>query len=138
MASYNVNNRNKKEKEEKKFSFFLILPVIAVLAIIPLITFYYKYDTKLDQFEWYSGPVKQTDFFLYYKSVALILVSVYMVFAVIYMVLGEERKFAWDKKLIPLLIYAIISFISAIASKYSYFSFNGIYEQFEPVWVLIW
>lgn len=137
MASYNVNNRNKKEKEEKKFSFFLILPVIAVLAIIPLITFYYKYDTKLDQFEWYSGRVEQTDFFLHYKSVALILVSIYMVFAVIYMVFGEERKFAWDKKLIPLLVYAIISFISAIASKYSYFSFNGIYEQFEPVWVLI-
>ncbi len=136
MASYNVNNRNKKE-EKKKISFFLIFPAIAVLAIIPLITYYYSYETKLDQFEWYTGPVKQTDFFLRYKTVALIIISIYMVFAVIYMVFGEERKFAWDKKLIPLLVYAVISFISAIASKYSYFSFNGIYEQFEPVWVLI-
>lgn len=137
MASYNISNRNRKDKEEKPFSFFLLFPVIAVLAIIPLITFYYEYETKLDQFEWYTGNAKTADFFLRYKTVALIIISIYMVFAVIYMVLGEERKFAWDKKLIPLLAYAVISFISAIASKYSYFSFNGIYEQFEPVWILI-
>lgn len=136
MAGYNVSNRNKKE-EEKKFSFFLVLPVIAVLAIIPLITYYYEYDTKLEQFEWYTMKATAVDFFLHYKTVALIIVSVYMVFAVVYMVLGEERKFAWDNKLIPLLVYAVISFISAIASKYSSFSFNGIFEQFEPVWVLI-
>ncbi len=136
MAGYNVSNRNKKE-EEKKFSFFLVLPAIAVLAIIPLITYYYEYNTNLEQFEWYIGKATVVDFFLHYKTVALIIVSIYMVFAVVYMVLGEERKFAWDNKLIPLLVYAVISFISAIASKYPSFSFNGIYEQFEPVWILI-
>lgn len=137
MAGYDKHKKNDDKSIKKEFSFFLLLPIIAVLAIIPLITFRYKYDTHLDDFDWYSATDTMYDFFLYYKMVALILASICMIFGIIYMVLGEERKFVWDKKLIPIAVYAAISLISALVSKNSYFSFHGIYEQFEPVWVLI-
>lgn len=137
MAGYDKDKKNKNNPSEKEYSFFLILPIIAVLAVIPLITRYYQYNTHLGDFEWIGVEETQSDFFLHYKTVCLILVAVFMVLAIVYMVLGEERKFVWDKKLIPLAVYAGISLISAIASKNSYFSFNGIHEQFEPVWVLI-
>lgn len=134
MAGYNKNNKNPSEKE---FSFFLVFPIIAVLAIIPLIMRHYSYNTGLKQYEWYSGPESTSDFFLYFKSVAIIIVAVFMIFCVIYMVFGEERRFAWDKKLIPLAVYAALSFISAFTSVNPHYSFSGIYEQFEPVWVLL-
>lgn len=137
MAGYDKDKKNKNNPSEKEYSFFLILPIIAVLAVIPLITRYYQYNTHLGDFEWIGVEETKSDFFLHYKTVCLILVAVFMVLAIVYMVLGEERKFVWDKKLIPLAVYAGISLISAIASKNSYFSFNGIHEQFEPVWVLI-
>lgn len=137
MSSYDKGKKGKNNSSENEYSFFLILPIIAVLAIIPLITRYYEYNTHLGDFEWIGVKERTSDFFLHYKTVALILVSVFMVFSIVYMVLGEERKFVWDKKLIPLAVYAAISFISAIASTNTYFSFNGIHEQFEPVWVLI-
>lgn len=137
MAGYNKDKKSKNNPSENKYSFFLIFPIIAVLSIIPLITRYYQYNTHLSEFEWIGVEETKSDFFLHYKTVCLILISIFMVLAIVYMVLGEERKFIWDKKLIPLAIYAVISFISAIASKNSYFSFNGIHEQFEPVWVLM-
>lgn len=137
MAGYNIGNKSKNDPSENEYSFFLILPVIAVLAVIPLITRYYQYNTHLSDFEWIGVEDTKSDFFLHYKTVCLILVSIFMICAIVYMILGEERKFVWDKKLIPLAVYAVISFISAITSQNSYFSFNGIHEQFEPVWVLM-
>lgn len=137
MAGYDKSKKGKDNTSENEYSFFLILPIIAVLAIIPLITRYYQYNTHLGDFEWIGVEETKGDFFLHYKTVGLILVSIFMILAIVYMILGEERKFVWDKKLIPLAVYAAISFISAIVSQNSYFSFNGIYEQFEPVWVLI-
>jgi len=137
MAVYSTTKDDKNGQDKEKFSFFLILPIIAVLAVIPLITRYYEYNTHFEDYDYIGVEETVSDFFLHYKTVALICVSIFMVLAVIYMVLGEERKFVWDKKLIPLAIYAGISFISALASINHYFSFNGIYEQFEPVWVLI-
>ena len=136
MAVYTNLNKNLK-KNEKKVSISIILPIIAVLAVIPLITYKYEYYTHLETFDWYRGNPQAADFFLHYKTIALIIVSIYMVLAIIYMVWGEERKFVWDKKFIPLAVYAVITLVSAIASKNSYFSFNGIYEQFEPVWILM-
>lgn len=137
MTGYNKSKNNKNDPSENDYSIFLIFPIIAVLSIIPLITRYYEYNTHFSEFEWIGVEETKSDFFLHYKMVCLIVVSIFMVLAVVYMILGEERKFVWDKKFIPLAVYAVISLISAIASKYSYFSFNGIHEQFEPVWVLI-
>lgn len=138
MAKTNKNQRTTTVVSEKKeYSFIHLLPIIAVLAVIPLITCRYEYKTNLTVFDWYIGRDTTSDFFLYYKSVGIIIASICMILWLVYMLLSEERKFIWDKKFIPLLIYAFITFLSACFSKNSYFSFHGIYEQFESVWVLI-
>lgn len=130
-------NRNQKKQPEKKYPLGLLLPIIAILAVIPLITFYYSYSTNLDQFEWYSSYAEAVDFFLYYKMIWIIIACVVMLFCMVYLFFAEEQKIIWIKNLIPMAVYCGISFISAIASKHSYFSFHGIYEQFESVWILI-
>lgn len=134
--SYSKNKRQSRQSE-KKYPLGLLLPIIALLAVIPLITFMYNYDTLLDRFEWYTSYANVNDFFLYYKMVWVIIACVYMIFCLVYLFFAEEQNPIWIKKLIPLAVYCGISIISAIASKYSYFSVHGIYEQFEPVWMLI-
>ena len=75
MAVYTNLNKNLK-KNEKKVSISIILPIIAVLAVIPLITYKYEYYTHLETFDWYRGRPQAADFFLHYKTIALIIVSI--------------------------------------------------------------
>lgn len=130
-------NKNRQKQPEKKYPLGLLLPIIAILAVIPLITFMHTYNTNLSQFEWYSSWTDTVDFFLYYKMVWAIIACVFMIFCMVYLFFAEEQKPIWIKNLIPMAVYCVISLISAIASRHSYFSFHGIYEQFEPVWILI-
>ena len=141
MAMY-YNDKNKKKpqqnnKTEKNYPLGLLLPVIAVLAVIPLVTFMHEYKTNLTQFDWYTSWEKAFDFFLYNKMVCFIIACCCMIFCLIYIIFADEQKAVWIKNLIPLAVYCVLTLISAIASKYSYFSFHGIHEQFEPVWALM-
>lgn len=134
--AYNKNKR-KQTPSRESYPLGLLLPVIALLAIIPLITFMHNYHTHLEQFEWYTSLTETVDFFLYYKMVWVIVACVYIIFCLAYLFFIEEKNLIWSKQLIPICVYCAISLISAIASKYSYFSFHGIFEQFEPVWILL-
>lgn len=134
--SYNKNKRKQPQKEEK-FPLGLLLPIIAFLAIIPLITMMHNYNNNLGQFEWFTTYTDVTDFFLYFKMVWIIITCGYLVFCLIYLFFAVEKNPIWIKQLIPIAVYCGLSLLSAIASKYSYFSFHGIFEQFESVWVLL-
>ena len=141
MAMYYNDNNKKKPKQssntEKKYPIGLLLPVIAILAVIPLVTFLHQYNTNLTQFDWYTSVSDGIDFFLYNKMICFIIACCCMIFCLIYMIVAEEQKAVWIKNLIPLAIYCVLTFISALASKYKYFSLHGIHEQFYPVWALM-
>lgn len=122
---------------EKKYPIAYLLPLIAILAIIPAIVYCYTYDTGLLQYDWYQGPGEALDFFLHTKMVWLLIVLAVMLFVLIYMIFSEEITPLWDKKLIPLFIYCGLTFLSALFSINRGYSFSGIYEQFESVWVLL-
>lgn len=134
--SYNKNKRKQPQKEQK-YPLGLLLPIIAFLAIIPLITMMHQYNTNLGQFEWYTTYTDFTDFFLYFKMVWIIIACVYVLFCMAYLFFSAEKDPIWIKSLIPMAVYCGLALLSAIASKYSSFSFSGIFEQFESVWVLV-
>lgn len=142
MANYDKKKaqRERIKQKEKKHSgqtLLMLAPLIVILAFIPLITFYYKYDTNLGDFDWFTAPDKIVDFFLYYKMVFILIASAAIVLILLYLFFIKGDALPWSKKLIPLAIYAGLAFLSALLSKYSWFSFHGIYEQFEPVWILL-
>lgn len=142
MANYDKKKAQRermKQKEQKQRgkTYLLLSPLIAVLAFIPLITFYYKYDTRMGDFDWFIATDTMVDFFLYYKMVFILIAGAAMVLLLLYLFFVEGNNLPWSKKLIPLAVYAGLSFLSALLSEHSWFSFHGIYEQFEPVWILL-
>ena len=142
MANYDTK-KSKRDRQKKleadrrdKQPLLVLAPLIAILAFIPLITYYYKYNTHLEEFN-FPAPETMIDFFLYYKMVFVLIACGCMLLILLYLCFIEEQKVLWWKNLIPLAVYAGISLLSALLSENSYFSFHGIYDQFESVWVLI-
>ncbi|MDD7402625.1 MAG: O-antigen ligase family protein [Butyribacter sp.] len=126
-----------KKTQEQKYPFFYLLPIIMIIAVIPAIVYMYAYDTGLGQFDWYQGPIQTLDFFLHSKMVWLIITFILILFLLLFMIFSAEINPIWTKNLIPLAVYCALTLISAFCSINKSYSFSGIYEQFEPVWILL-
>ena len=132
-----MSNAAKKQKTGStgRFNGFVI-PLIVILAVIPLIIHLKLYETHLDD-QAYFLEEKYPDIFLDYKSLYFIIACTVMLVLTIAQAVIKKDKLKFAKVFIPLAAYALISFLSAICSEYGAFSFTGIYEQFESVWVLL-
>jgi oligosaccharide repeat unit polymerase len=124
-------NKTQKYKEEKNL---FLIPLIIVIAIIPLIVRVHFFNTNLSQYPWASRIESSVDLFLYYKSVFLILTSFVMLLILIFRKVHSKKVLLM---FIPLGIYLLLALISSVFSKYSYFSFNGMLDHFETIWVIL-
>ncbi|MDK2808265.1 MAG: hypothetical protein PWP24_1000 [Clostridiales bacterium] len=135
-----------KSNQQKKNK--LLLPIIA-MAFVPLVMYYHLFDTKMDSYPWFGGAM-QIDVFLYFKMVLIILLSVCMLLMIIGFAYKRMSSKATEKKKkilferfyeykawIPIWLYAVLSLLSTIFSKYTYWGYHGISQQMEPVWVLL-
>lgn len=115
----------------------LMLPIIFVVAILPLITRRYEYKIGLSTYNWFSTDEYFVDFFLYYKQQFFIITCVIMLVLLLFYLIRYKLIADFNSNLIPLMIYAVFALLSTIFSKYRYFGFTGIFEQFESVFVLL-
>ncbi len=123
-------------KEKKRV--FELLPIILALGFIPLLVHMHTYDCKLSQFDWFpNGQEYQSDFFLYFKMVAIIIVGIVMVVMLLYKYSTDKRNFKWNNVWYSLIAYAFLALLSALFSQYRYFAFHGSYEVFETIWVVL-
>lgn len=139
-------NKDQKEKiksdpvvdsKENSKNYFLI-PVFIILCIIPLIVKYAIYDTHMTQFSWFAqNAEKLADLFLIYKERAFVAISAIMALAVIIKSIVSRKTIRLIPVFIPLAGYALLALLSAVFSKYAYFSFLGGFSLFEPVTVLL-
>jgi hypothetical protein len=138
--SDNSNNKvkveNKPAVEDTKPNYCLYL-LFAVLCIIPFIVRITTYNTHLSQYPWFSNSGYQYDFFLFYKQWAFIIVAAFMAIIIIFKLYISRKSIKFSAIFIPLGLYAILALLSAIFSKYPYFSFHGSFELFESVFVLM-
>lgn len=125
------------KKEEGYFPIGLLFPLIFIMSVLPLITYLMSYESHLDKFDWFTGYITMDDFYLYAKMIWFLIACGMIIFCLIYLFFSLEQKAAWCKNLLPLAIYSGLAFLSACFSKYAYFSFHGIYEQLESIWVLL-
>ncbi len=124
---------------KKKPALYLI-PIILAMTVIPLIVRLYSFNSGLGQFSWYpetSMVEDKQDFFLYYKSVAITVLAVIMCAILVWRYIKKKKAFKWGYELAPVLAYAVLTFFSSVFSQYRYFSFHGVAEMFESVWVLL-
>lgn len=105
-----------------------------MMGFVPLIVHMHTYDCKLTQFDWFpNGAEMQSDFFLYYKKVAITVLAIVMVALLAWRYLADKRAVQWNNIFFCILGYGILVLLSALFSPYRYFAFRGSYEMFESV-----
>lgn len=119
-----------------KFNYYII-PLIFILGIFPLIVRLKEVATHLEGYGFYSLADQTEDIFLYYKSIFFITVCSIMLILIIAQAFVHHRELKAAKLFIPLAAYAFLAFLSAVFSDYASFSFTGIIDHFESVWVLL-
>lgn len=126
--------------KEKKLERVYALPLLLVLAIIPLITLIAIYQTDIGDNAWISGNAFY-DFFLYYKAHLLMMVGLVLgIVIAISLLLGYQGNLHGRNSyltLIPVGVFALLAFVSAIASEHRTDALFGGYEQFEGLFVLL-
>ena len=127
---------NTERKANGKFNPY-ILPLLFVLGILPLIVRLKIVKTNMESFGFYSIADQTEDIFLYYKSIFFITVCSIMLILIIAQAFVHHRELKATRLFIPLAAYAFLAFLSAVFSDYASFSFTGIVDHFESVWVLL-
>lgn len=130
MAS-NIN------RGEKVRSTILLYPLIIVMAIIPFIVHQKIVPTRLEKYSWFSFSDTSMDFFLYYKSVWLIVMAVIMLAILCVKVMQKKEYQKIPKFIIPIGIYGLLIILSMIFSENRTLSIHGTMEQYESGFVLL-
>lgn len=119
--------------------FLQLLPIYLTVGLLPFMMRLHFYDTKLSDFPWYYLNAGQVfgDTFLYYRQWWFVGISVYMFLVVLWKALLDKKSIRFSVTCIPMAVFAVFSFLSAVTSGYRSFCFSGSFEQFENVWVLM-
>lgn len=123
-------------KESVKYNYYL-LPLFFIIAFIPLIVRLHTYKTNLVNFPWFSNDNTAIDLFLYWKSYFFIFSCIIITCIILFKIYKDHKSMTYSKIFVPLIIYAVLISLSSIFSKFSMYSYHGIYEQFESLWVLL-
>lgn len=126
--------------KDKRLETIYALPLMCILAVIPLVTFITVYHTDIGNNTWITGTAFY-DFFLYYKSQLLMLTGLILGVTTAVSLLRGYHGNLYGKNsyyaLIPVGIFALFSFVSAMASEHRADALFGGYEQFEGLFVLL-
>ena len=125
-----------KSKNESNVRMILLF----LLTFVPLIVYGHSYSSGLGKYLWF-GAEKQDDFFLFYKMCAVLVISGAMLCVIIVQFWKEELRVKMGKKewiqFAAIGLFAGLTFVSTITSKYSKVGMWGGYDMFESVWVIL-
>ena len=128
---------SKQIQNKSKASNKALIPIILLMGFIPLIVHMYQYNANLSQFDWFpSESDGQVDFFFGWKMIAIIIVGIVMVGILLYRYLKKKETLRFENAFYCLFFYGLFVAMSALFSGYKYWVVRGIYELFEPVWVV--
>lgn len=123
--------------KKKSANKLYLVPLILLLTVVPLIVRGYEYSTNFAQFGWYPKDDRQSEFFFYYKAIAIIVIAAIMCGVLAYRYFIKKKEFKLCYELIPVAVYAGFTLLSTLFSQYKYFSIHGSSEVFESIWVLL-
>lgn len=113
--------------------------IVLILAFVPLIVSAKKYSVGLSDQLWFSSADTSYDFFLYWKSQALLLLcGILSLYAALKMTISKKEMMASvdNRYLIPLGVYFLMSLLSTVLSQHKRMAVWGGYEQWEGMLTL--
>ncbi len=127
----------------KKRNLLFYLPLILIIIVIPLLVIGKEYDTGLSDKAWYSMNRHSFDFFLFWKSRAIVQTGAIILLLLPYgSYINQKHRtiISTAKKNLSIIIctgiYLLGIVISSILSENTQIAFWGGYEQFEGAYVL--
>ena len=111
-----------------------------VAGVVPLVVSACYYRIGLKEYPWFADSEATYDFFLYWKGQMLILLcGLLALYVAARQLAGKER--GWQgriegKYFIPLLLYFLLSLLSAVLSEHGDMAVWGGYEQWEGVIII--
>lgn len=124
-------------KIDESVHWLQLLPIAFFGAFVIIIVKMYSYSRNMEQFYWSSGNSNLTDFFSYYKMVAILICAVLTLVLLLYRLctqsLSIKRCFAY----IPMIIYSVMVLVSYLLSDYKEFSLLGYNDRFEGTLTLL-
>lgn len=121
-------------KNQKKNQFQIkFLPVIFILAILPLFFKMKSYDANLSEYSWFASVDTYNDFFLYYKEIWFVLISILMLIVISFKLYGNRNLRKIPSIMVPLMIYIVLALLSSLIGGHTANAFRGGFEQFESI-----
>ncbi len=113
------------------------MPIAFFIGIIPFIAYLKIINFNMSIYEWYANTAIFPDLFTYYKSLAVILITVIAIILYFkYLLNSKYMKLDLHQYYYPLIAYFALMLLSWIFSPYSYTASMGYMERFEGGLVL--
>ena len=129
--------KSKDKNNTDRTSIWLLSPIIFIIAVLPFIMKLKYYQANLSKYSWFTYEDVYSDFFLYYKQ-GFFLITIFIMAAILlYKGYTDKRNIDFPRILVPLAVYGGLALLSSIFSKYRSYSFSGIHEHFESIFVLL-
>lgn len=116
---------------------FQMLPIAFFTAFIILITRMYSYQRPMEQFFWSGSQTDFSDFFSYYKSMAILFCAVFIIVLLLYRVFTQSLYIKKSFIYIPMIVYSLFVVLSYVFSEYQEFALYGWNDRFEGTLVLL-
>lgn len=118
-------------------SILLLFPLFLIVIVLPLIIKMRSYHSGLNIYDWFTYNDTAYDTFLYYKQWFFVGVCGLIILIILGRAILDKKTLKFNKIFIPIIIYAVLAYVSTLFSKYKTFGFSGSFEQFENVFCLI-
>lgn len=140
MANKTSNKYQKKSNQPIRMNEnnkYFTIPIILIITVLPLIMYYHLDNPDISSYSWASKNSTTLDFFLNYKQVFLLIISVVMLVLILLKLRKSTIKIQELKLFTPLLILALMSLLSTITSESAKYGLWSIFDQFESIFTLL-
>lgn len=110
---------------------FQLLPIAFFTAFVIMITRMASYSRPMAQFYWANKTSDLTDFFSYYKMIAIVICGTLALIILLYRIFSQSLAIKKSIYYIPIAVYSLFVILSYVFSEYKLFSWLGFNDRFE-------
>ncbi len=123
------------QRKENRTESMWCLPYLFSIVLIPVIVRNVLCSENLEEYSWYPKTWGRFDAFMWWKSIAVILLGAVLLLVMI--LCAGRAKIRFQKILLPLGVYAGLVIFSTVCSIDRTISVNGFFDMYESVYVIL-